>query len=144
MQSSLGEDARSIVVQRMVPPGVDVRIRCTTDGRLGPVVTIGLGGVHAEAIGDESSRLAPVSPAGAANLVAAVAGRCGAGARPASTREPLVDTVVRIGRLVVDHPEIDELDINPAIVGSAGCQVADVHITLTANDHLDTPLRSLG
>ena len=38
---------------------------------------------------------------------------------------------------MADHPEIDELDINPAIVGAAGCQVADVHLTLT----VDRPTR---
>jgi acetyltransferase len=127
----------------MVPPGVDVRIRCTTDGRLGPVVTIGLGGVHADAIGDESSRLAPVSPPAAANLVAS--SRAGAAlASAAIDTAPLVDAIVRIGRLVADHPEIVELDINPVVVGAAGCEVVDVRITLGAGDHRDEPLRRLG
>jgi acyl-CoA synthetase (NDP forming)/GNAT superfamily N-acetyltransferase len=142
MRASLGDDATSVLVQRMVPPGVDVRIRCTIDERLGPVVTVGLGGVHADAIGDESSRLAPVSPAGAANLVASSR----AGAALATSRfdtASLIDAIVRIGRLVTDHPEIAEMDINPAIVGSAGCQVADVRIALTAVDRLDSPLRRL-
>ena len=57
--------------------------------------------------------------------------------------QPLVDVIVRVGRLVVDHPEIAELDINPAIVGSAGCQVADIQITLAPADHPDAPLRRL-
>jgi acyl-CoA synthetase (NDP forming) len=143
MRASLGDDGRSIVVQRMVPPGVDMRIRCTTDGRLGPVVTIGLGGVHADAIGDESSRLAPVSPAGAANLIAssrAAAALASAGFDTA----PLVDAIVRIGRLVADHPEIVELDINPVVVGASGCQVVDVRLTLGSGDHRDEPLRRLG
>ncbi|MGD9996817.1 MAG: GNAT family N-acetyltransferase [Ilumatobacteraceae bacterium] len=143
MRASLGDDGRSIVVQRMVPPGVDVRIRCTTDGRLGPVVTIGLGGVHADAIGDESSRLAPVSPAGAANLV--TSSRAGAALASAGIdTAPLVDAIVRIGRLVADHPEIAELDINPAVVGATGCEVVDVRITLGPGDHHDEPLRRLG
>jgi acyl-CoA synthetase (NDP forming)/GNAT superfamily N-acetyltransferase len=143
IRASLGDDARSIIVQQMVPPGVDVRIRCTTDGLLGPVVTIGLGGVHADAIGDESSRLAPVSSAGAANLIAS--SRAGAALATAGfPTASLVDMIVRVGRLVADHPEIAELDINPAIVGSAGCQVADVRISLAVSDHLDTPLRRLG
>jgi acyl-CoA synthetase (NDP forming) len=142
MRASLGDDGRTILVQRMVPPGVDVRIRCTTDGRLGPVVTVGLGGVHADAIGDESSRLAPVSAAGAANLIAS--SRAGAALANAGIDSgPLVDAIVRIGRLVADHPEIDELDINPAVVGVAGCQVVDVRIALGSTEHLDEPLRRL-
>lgn len=143
MRASLGDDARSLLVQGMVPPGVDVRIRCTTDSRLGPVVTIGLGGVHADAIGDEASRLAPVTAAAASNLIGS--SRAGAALTTAGfDTAPLVDAIVRVGRLVADHPEIEELDINPAIVGAAGCQVADVHLTLTSTDRVDTPLRRLG
>ncbi len=143
MRAALGDDARSLLVQRMVPPGVDVRIRCTTDDRLGPVVSIGLGGVHADAIGDVSSRLAPVSAAGAANLIKSSK----AGAALASAQfDPaaLVDAIVRVGLLVADHPEIETLDINPAIVSAAGCYVADVQITLTAADQPESPIRRLG
>lgn len=143
MRASLGHDAREVLVQRMLPPGIDVRLRCTTDERLGPVVTVGLGGINADAIGDEESRLAPVSLAGAENLVCC--SRAGTALESAGLSiAPLVDAIVRIGRLVADHPEIVELDINPAIVGASGCHVADVRIRLSPADRPDTPLRRLG
>ena len=69
MREHLGDDADHVLVQEMVPPGVDLRIHVVAEGDLGPVVTVGLGGAHAEAIGDESSRLAPVSSASARSML---------------------------------------------------------------------------
>lgn len=130
MRAHLGADAGRVTVQQMVAPGVDVRIRCVADERLGAVVTVGLGGILADAIGDEESRLAPVSAAAAANLVSS--SRLGS-ALAASGVDPamLVDTITRVSHLVDDHPAIGELDINPAIVGTGGCTVVDAHVALT-------------
>jgi acyl-CoA synthetase (NDP forming)/GNAT superfamily N-acetyltransferase len=142
MRASLGDQARRITVQRMVPPGVDVRLRCTTDPRLGAVITVGLGGIIADVIGDEESRLAPVSRAAAANLVSS--SRVGAALAAAGIdAEPLVDAITRVARLVFDHPSIGELDINPAIVSSAGCWIVDARLELTADAPPETALRRL-
>jgi hypothetical protein len=46
MREHLGDDAARVMVQRMVPPGVNLRLHVTTDGQLGPVVTVGLGGAQ--------------------------------------------------------------------------------------------------
>ena len=70
MHESLGDDAEDLVVQAMTSPGVDVRIRCEHDDRLGTIVSVGLGGAQADAIDDRTSRLAPVSPASAAAMLA--------------------------------------------------------------------------
>ena len=69
MHEHLGDDAARVVVQRMVPPGLDVRVRVRDDERVGPVISVGLGGVQADTIGDEVSRLAPVSPSTAATMI---------------------------------------------------------------------------
>ena len=69
MREHLGGDADHVLVQEMVPPGIDMRIHTAAEGDLGPVVTVGLGGVHTDAIGDESSRLAPVSAAAARSML---------------------------------------------------------------------------
>ena len=76
MREHLGDDAARVIVQRMVPPGVDIRVRVRDDDRVsGPVISVGLGGLQADAIGDEASRLAPVSPSSAATMIASHA--CG-------------------------------------------------------------------
>ena len=142
MRASLGGDASCITVQQMVSPGVDVRIRCTTDPRLGAVITVGLGGILADAIGDEESRLAPVTRAAAANLVHS--SRLGAALAGAGIdAEALVDTITRVSHLAFEHTSIDELDINPAIVSAAGCWVVDARLALTATTQPETAMRRL-
>ena len=69
MQEHLGDGAAQVFVQRMVAPGVDIRVRARDDARVGPVITVGLGGAQADAIGDEESRLAPVSPSAAKDMI---------------------------------------------------------------------------
>jgi acyl-CoA synthetase (NDP forming) len=142
MRASLGDDASCITVQQMVPPGIDVRIRCTTDPRLGAVITVGLGGIMADAIGDEASRLAPVTHAAASNLVNS--SRVGAALAAAGIdAEPLVDTITRVSHLVFEHTAIDELDINPAIIGPSGCWVVDAKVTIAATTQPEAAMRRL-
>lgn len=141
MRSSIGDDAHTVVVQHMVPPGVDARIWCTTDPRLGPVVTVGLGSLQVDMPGNVS-RLIPLSDAAAEALVHdSLAG-------PAITAAELdhgclVDAIRRISQLVFDHHEIAGIDINPAIIGRAGCSLTDVRIRLGEGERTEAPLRRL-
>jgi len=142
MTESLQGDAKDILVQRMVTPGVDVRVRCRHDDRLGVVVNVGLGGEQADAIGDTTSRLAPLSPAGARSMIndtrvttALVAG----GFDPS----PLVDVIVQAAQLAADHDEIEELDLNPVIVSNDGAVATDATLTLRRHDDATAPIRRL-
>jgi acyl-CoA synthetase (NDP forming) len=140
MREHLGDDAATVIVQRMTSPGVDIRIRVRADERLGPVITVGLGGVQADAIGDESSRLAPVSPSTAMSMIADTRA---AAALTADSHERLADVVTRIALLASDHPAIAELDLNPVVVNADGCCVVDALITLRASDRPEPAVRRL-
>ncbi len=140
MGQHLGDGAARVHVQRMVPPGADLRIRVTHDERVGPVITVGIGGLQADAIGDESSRLAPVSPAAALTMVAATRA---AALLDETELHTVADRVARIAQLASDHAEIVELDLNPVIVSDHGCWVADVMIRLRRHEQSDTPVRRL-
>ena len=105
MHDALGADADDVVVQAMIPPGLDLRIRSTVDERIGPLVAVGLGGSTADLVADEPSRLAPLSSAGAAALLAA--SRAGPALDAAGLpSDPVVDTLLRVAQLVTDHPEV--------------------------------------
>jgi acyl-CoA synthetase (NDP forming)/GNAT superfamily N-acetyltransferase len=142
IRSSLGDDARSLIIQAMVPPGVDVRIHCTTDDRLGPVVTVGLGSLQTDGLADGVSRLAPVSEAGAAGLIEGSV-VCTAFNRAGIDAAPLRDAIRRVAQLVLEHPEIASIDINPAIVSDAGCFATDVRIEVAPHDEAEPPIRRL-
>jgi acyl-CoA synthetase (NDP forming)/GNAT superfamily N-acetyltransferase len=142
MQESLGADAHDLVVQQMTAPGVDVRIRCEHDERLGAIVTVGLGGAQAEAIDDRSSRLAPVSPASATSMLGETR-LVNALTAADFDSWPLVDAIVSAAQLASDHPEVVELDLNPVIVSDAGAVVTDATIRLRTHVSQDGPLRRL-
>lgn len=137
MHEHLGHDAERVVVQRMVPPGLDVRVRVRDDERVGPVVTVGLGGVQADTIGDEVSRLAPVSPSTAATMIRAT--RAG-GALDEAEIEKLADVVARVTQLAADHHEIADLDLNPIVVAGEPW-VVDAALTLRHSDRGPVPRR---
>jgi acyl-CoA synthetase (NDP forming)/GNAT superfamily N-acetyltransferase len=140
MREHLGDDAAEVLVQRMVPPGVDLRIQVVAEGDLGPVVTVGLGGAHAEAIGDESSRLAPVSSAAARSMLEVT--RAGA-ALDYDLEERFADVIVRVAQLASDHPALIELDLNPVILADDSCWVTDASARLSRLVRAEPAMRRL-
>ena len=140
MREHLGDDADHVLVQMMVPPGVDLRIHVVAEGDLGPVVTVGLGGAHAETIGDESSRLAPVSSAGARSMLDAT--RAGA-AIDDDLEERVIDAIVRVAQLASDHPALVELDLNPVILGDDSCSVTDATARISRRVRAEPAMRRL-
>jgi acyl-CoA synthetase (NDP forming) len=142
MRESLGDAAQDLIVQAMTAPGVDVRIRCEHDDRLGAIVSVGLGGAQADAIDDRTSRLAPVSPASAAAMLTET--RLTAALDSAGfDSSALVDAVVAAAQLASDHPGIAALDLNPVIVSEDGAVVTDAVIRLLPHVAGDGPLRRL-
>jgi acyl-CoA synthetase (NDP forming)/GNAT superfamily N-acetyltransferase len=141
MRTALGADAEQVVVQAMVPPGLDLRVR-STDSRLGPLVSVGLGGSQADLITDEASRLAPLSSVAADALIA------GSRAGPALERAGLdtgvvADLLVRVAQLAVDHHEITILDLNPVIVSAERAWVTDAVIAVQPVERVEPPIRRL-
>jgi acyl-CoA synthetase (NDP forming)/RimJ/RimL family protein N-acetyltransferase len=127
MREHLGDDADEVLVQAMLPPGVDLRVRVTVDDRIGPILAAGLGGAQADAIADVVTRLVPISPSAARGLIT--------GTRAGSVLdddeiELATDLITRVGQLASDHVEIAELDLNPVIVGDHAIAVADAEIVL--------------
>ena len=143
MVDALGEGAEALVVQQMIPPGVDVRIHCHRDERLGVIVNVGYGGVDADLIGDRTSRLAPLSPASAAAMLGEtkVGGALVAAGLDSS---PLVDVIVLAAQLCADQHDVDDLDLNPVIVSDGHALVTDASVRLVDRPDDDGPIRRLG
>jgi len=124
-------------------PGVDVHIHCTTDDLLGPVVNLDLGSLQATMASDSASRLAPLSAAAAEALIET--SRVGRALDAAGLdRAALVGAIVRTAQLMVDHPALAEIDINPAIVSVDGCVATDARIVIQEHSPHPFPLRRLG
>ncbi len=114
---------RKAMVQRMAPQGLEVILGARRDAQFGPVVMFGLGGIYVEVFQDVAFRLAPLCKEDAQDMIMeTAAGKLLAGVRgqPPSDIHAVVDTLRRIGQLMMDVPYITEMDINPLIVRPEG------------------------
>jgi len=93
------------------------------DPHFGPLLMFGLGGIYVEVLKDVAFRIAPIGPDDAREMIGEIrtAGLLkGARGEPPADMEALVEGLLRLSQLVVDFPEIQELDINPFMVRPAG------------------------
>jgi acetyltransferase len=125
-----------VLVQEMVQDGVEVIVGVTKDPVFGHAIMFGLGGIFVEVLRDVSFRIAPLTRADAEEMLDEIRGRRvleGVRGKPAADREALIDVLLRVSQLVIDHPDrIDEIDLNPLVVLPKGAKVVDALITTTA------------
>ncbi len=110
-------------VQQMVKGGREIIIGMSRDPQFGPLLMFGLGGVYVEALKDVTFRVAPIDRRDAREMIdeiRAVRLLRGVRGEPASDLDAIVDTLVRVSQLVIDFPDIVELDINPLLVFPTG------------------------
>ncbi|PTH83772.1 acyl-CoA synthetase [Streptomyces sp. A244] len=121
------------VVQRMAPRGVDVVVRAVIDPAAGAVLSFGLAGAASQLLGDTAHRLIPVTDREAGSLVRSI--RTAPllfgwrGSAPADTRA-LEELLLRVSRLVDDHPEVVAVTLEPVVVASHGLSVLGASVRL--------------
>jgi len=124
-------------VQRMVPRGNarQLIVGVATDPLFGPLVVFGEGGRAVEIYRDVAVGLPPLNLPLAQDLI----GRTRAAALlsahhhvPAADREAIALVLTKVSQLVVDLPELVELDINPLFADEHGVVAVDAHIQLSA------------
>lgn len=129
------EELDGFLVQQMAPPGVELMIGVAPDPLFGPLVALGLGGIHVEVLRDVVFRITPLTDRDASQMVRGIKGyRLLTGFRgaPPADREALEEALLRVSRMVEELPEIAELDINPvrALEPGRGCVILDARVRL--------------
>jgi acetyltransferase len=127
------------LVQKMVPSGFEVLIGMNRDPQFGPLVTFGLGGIYVETLKDVTFRIAPISPLEAEEMLGEIRAHAllnGVRGEPPVDKPAIIDSILRIGQLVTDFPEIMELDINPFVVypNDGGGIAIDMRLVLKPQD----------
>jgi hypothetical protein len=117
-----------VLVARQVPAGGEAFCGVVRDPLYGPVLTVGLGGAAVEELSLAAVALAPIDRDAALALVDEAPGLAAA-ASPAA-REALAEALVALGRLVRDHPEIAEVDVNPLILSAEGATPVDALVVV--------------
>jgi len=124
-----------VLVQKLAPRGKEVILGMTRYPIFGPLIMFGFGGVFVEVFKDVAFRLAPLTRNGARNMVRSIrANKLLSGYRgaPKADIATIERMLVSLSDLVLDHPEIKELDINPLLVHpeGEGVTVADCRLIL--------------
>jgi len=121
------------IVQEMIrrPGAYELITGVTSDVTFGPVILFGHGGTAVEVIRDKSLELPPLNTALARAQIerTRVAGLLkGYRARPPADIDGVVNVLVQLSRIVADHAEIAELEINPLLCDVQGVMAVDGRI----------------
>jgi len=124
-------------VQEMIvrPGAYELIAGVTTDPTFGPVILFGQGGTAVEIVNDESLELPPLNTALAraqierTRIASLLKGYRG---RPAADIDGVVNVLVQLSRIVADHAEVIELDINPLLCDTQGVTAVDARIRVQA------------
>jgi acyl-CoA synthetase (NDP forming) len=122
-----------ILVQEMAPPATEVIVGAIKDPQFGPTIMFGLGGTFVEVMKDVSFRIAPITEEDAKEMITEIkAYPILQGFRGQSPRDlkEIIKILLNTSRLVMDHIEIKELDLNPVMVYSKGAKTVDARIIL--------------
>ncbi|MGW7412274.1 bifunctional acetate--CoA ligase family protein/GNAT family N-acetyltransferase [Streptomyces sp. NPDC054863] len=122
-----------LVVQAMAPRGVDTVVRASIDPAAGAVLSFGLAGAASELLGDTSHRLVPATDRDAAELIRTI--RTAPllfgwrGSAPVDTAA-LEELLLRVSRLVDDHPEVVGVALEPVVAAPDGLSVLGATVRL--------------
>ncbi len=122
-----------VLVQKMVSGGKELIVGMKRDPQFGPLIMFGMGGVYVEVLKDVSFRIAPITRKEAYEMVKEVKAyhilRGLRGEKPVDI-DAIVDLLLRVSKLSVDHPEVLEMDLNPVKVFEKGYLVVDFRMVL--------------
>jgi acyl-CoA synthetase (NDP forming)/RimJ/RimL family protein N-acetyltransferase len=124
MGGALGEALWPVVVQPMVRPGVDVAVMVAQSEIVGPVVTLGAGGVATD-LSATQVHVLPLTDRAASRFVASSPL---ASVLDDAARRALEDVLLRVAALIEAAPEVVALELNPVIVSPSGPAAADVRL----------------
>jgi len=122
-----------VLVQEMAPQSTETIVGAIKDPQFGQTVMFGLGGIFVEIFKDVSFRIAPLTAEDAKEMVIELKAYPllkGYRNAPPVDIDALADILLRTSRLVMENPEIKELDFNPVIAYQKGAKTVDARIIL--------------
>ncbi|MCK6630551.1 MAG: acetate--CoA ligase family protein [Anaerolineae bacterium] len=121
-----------VLVQQMVPPGVELLLGLVNDPQFGPMLALGTGGIFVEVLRDHRLLMLPTTPADVRETLLSLRSAAllkGSRGRPAADIEAVVDTAMRLAALAADLGDlIAEVDINPLMALPNGAVAVDALI----------------
>jgi acetyltransferase len=132
-------DIIGFAVQPMIrrPGAHELIVGVVSDAVFGPLVLVGQGGTAVELLDDKALAMPPLNMRLAHEAMSQTRIHRllrGYRDRPPADLDAVASTLIKIARLVIDHPEIDELDINPLLADDFGVMALDVRVKLVPTE----------
>ncbi|NNF37629.1 MAG: hypothetical protein HKN71_03110 [Gemmatimonadetes bacterium] len=132
-----------MLVSPMLPrPVAELLVGTHRDPQVGPVVTVGGGGVWVEVFGDVAHRACPIdldeaeAMVGELKISSALRGVRGG---PSADIGSIARCIAAMSRLLIDHPEVVEAEVNPLFALPGGAVAADARVyARTMDRHSDS------
>lgn len=122
-----------VLVQEMAPESTEVIVGSIKDPQFGPALMFGLGGIFVEVLKDVTFRIAPITEEEALEMITEVKAYPllkGYRNTPPADINAIVQILLSTSKLVMEHQEIKELDLNPIMVYEKGAKTVDARIVL--------------
>ncbi|TBR09833.1 MAG: acyl-CoA synthetase [Candidatus Nitrosotenuis sp.] len=130
-----GVQVKGVLLEKMVPKGIELIVGIQTDPQFGPVIMVGLGGVMTEVFKDVAFRMLPITTADAKSMLNELKSskifKGFRGSEPIDLNM-LAKALVQIGKIGVDNARyVNSIDFNPVMVYAKSYFVVDAKIILS-------------
>ena len=128
-------DILGVLVQEMVRGRLEVILGMHRDPRFGPLMMFGLGGIMVEVLRDVAFYLAPITAGEAREMLAGTRTYQilrGVRGQEGADIDAIAECLQRLSQLVTEFPQIQDMEINPLVVGPEGSSpiAVDARISL--------------
>ncbi len=129
-----GVNVKGILLEKMVPKGVELIVGIQNDPQFGPVIMVGLGGIMTEVMKDVAFRMLPITTSDAKSMLNELKGsqllKGFRGSEPVDLGM-VAGMLARIGKLGMENADyINSIDFNPVVVYPKSHYVVDAKIIL--------------
>jgi acyl-CoA synthetase (NDP forming) len=127
------ENIIGTLISPMSKKGQECIIGMIRDAQFGPVIMFGLGGIFVEVLKDVSFRVAPLAAEDIDEMVKEIKGYTiltGIRGEKPKDIDAIKDILARLSEIVIDNPEIQEIDLNPVIVHEKGASIVDSRVII--------------
>ncbi|HET7148913.1 MAG TPA: acetate--CoA ligase family protein [Candidatus Nitrosopolaris sp.] len=127
-------EIKGLLLEKMVPPGIELIVGLQNDPQFGPVIMVGVGGINTEIFRDISFRVLPITKEDALEMINDLKGKLilkgFRGSEPVDM-DMLGNAILNIGNLGTDMAAYYEsIDFNPVIAYPHDYYVVDAKIIL--------------
>lgn len=133
LRARLDPPAVSVEAMADLDAGVELIAGCVREHTFGPVLMVGLGGIHAEVLADTACALAPVSPEQVRRMLLGLRGApllLGARGRSPVDIDAVAAAASALSVLAAQHPELAEVEVNPLLARPSGALALDARVVL--------------